>query len=100
MDRRVVIQSSAETTGDGGGLEQTWSTVATVWAGKEDSKGREFFAANQEIAERATRFRIRYRSGVTEKMRVSLDGRTYDIESIEEIGRREGLWLYCVARPA
>lgn len=99
MDRRVIIQSLTETTDSFGQLVQSWSTLATVWAEKTDLKGREYFAAAQVNAEITTRFRMRYRSDVTPLNRlVTADSREYDILSVAETGRRDGLEIMAKAR--
>lgn len=98
LDRRLTIQAVTETRGSAGDVVETWADVATVWAEKMDEKGREYFAAAQVTAERPTRFTIRWRSGLTAKHRVVCEGVTYDVQAIDEIGRRKGLWLYCLAR--
>jgi len=50
--------------------------------------GGERYEADQKVAERITKFIIRYNSSVTEVMRVVYGGCVYDILSIEEIGRQ------------
>jgi SPP1 family predicted phage head-tail adaptor len=98
MDRRIRIEQ-ATTSADGYGQPiETWSLLAEVWAEVAPLRGRELWAAQQVNAELTTRFRIRYRSDVTEKMRIICEGTEYDIESIAEIGRREGLEIMATAK--
>ncbi len=94
LDRKIVIESATETRDDYGAVVQTWATFATVWARKRDIRGSEQFTAQQVNARIAATFTVRWLDGVTEKMRISYDGQTWDIRSINEIGRREGLELY------
>ena len=45
------------------------------------------------------KYNIYYRDGLTPVDRlVDIDGKIYDIHAALEIGRREGLELYCAAR--
>lgn len=92
LDRRVTIQQS-QVTGHNSFNEpiRTWVDLATVWAQVTDVGGREYFAAAAVQAERTSRFLIRWRSDVTETMRISYGGKIYDIRSIAEVGRRVGL---------
>ena len=97
LDRRITIQAATETRDSQGGVVKVWATVAELWAERRDVRGREYFSARQEVAENMATFRIRWRTGITEKMRVLSDGKTYDIEAIAPIGRNEGLDLMAVA---
>lgn len=81
--RHEITIQAVTTTQDGyGGQTESWSTFATVRASVEPLQGREYFAAQQVQAEVTTRFRIRYLSGVTPKMRVLYDGRTFNVASV------------------
>lgn len=97
MDRRATLQSPAITRGDAGDVITGWTTVAEVWAGKRDVRGREFLAAGATQAEMETVITIRWREDVGAAWRVMIDGRAYDITGAAEIGRRDGLELRCVA---
>lgn len=59
-----------------------WADVATVWAGFEPIRGREYYTAKQEHAETVARFTIRYRSDVVAEMRIVFQGKYYDIEDV------------------
>lgn len=91
FDRYITIETPAETSNEFGELESTWSTQAQVWAKKEDNpagkSSKEDFSAARETAFLGTVWTIRYRSDITEKMRISHDSKTYDIISISEVGR-------------
>ena len=93
LDRKITIEDYTITTNDYGEEEKTWSTWATVWAEKRDKKGREYFEQSGEYTEQQTVFKVRYRDGVKATMRIKYDGTTYDIVSVAELGRREGLEL-------
>jgi SPP1 family predicted phage head-tail adaptor len=98
LDRRITLLRRAVAAPDANGSAvQSFTDYATVWAEKIDAGGREFFAGNQEQAELAVRFRIRYRSDVLATDRITLDGLNHDITHIQELGRREGLMLFATA---
>lgn len=98
LDRRVTLQTPTTSVGTLGGHSESWATLATVWANVRDLSGRETFnaqAAGSAVGKVVT---IRWLSGVEAKQRVLLpDGAVARIAWIEEIGRREGLKLYCEA---
>ena len=71
LRHRVVLQTYTETQDAFGGMTPTWSTLATVWAAVEWLMGREYLEAKQLEGELAVRIRIRNRTGVTERTRVT-----------------------------
>lgn len=98
LDRLATIRAKTLANDDAGQPIETWADVATVWTEKTDLRGREFFAAQANNAEIETRFRIRWRTGVTPENRIVFEGRDYEILSVAEIGRREGLEIMAKAR--
>src|SRR5690606_24006417 len=81
LRHRITIQAATETN-TSGSLSISWSDLATVWAAVEPLSGREYFAVQQSQNVVSTRIRIRHRADVTPQMRVSWDGRIFEIESI------------------
>lgn len=80
----------------------TWSDYLTVWAQAKPISGAETFAASQFQAKADIQFLIRWSNAsqtITTLDRVAFDGRTFDIVSVDEVGRREGLQIlgYTVA---
>lgn len=100
LRHRVTLQTVTETRDADGGVSESWTDTATLWAAVEPLRGREYFSAKALQAEVTTRIRLRYRAGVVPKQRVTwLDGsttHTYDIlEVIEPDTRRRELVLMC-----
>jgi SPP1 family predicted phage head-tail adaptor len=95
MNRRLQLLRRGltrnETTGED---TETFEQFAEVWAQKADSRGREFFAAQQVNSAVTLSFRIRFRTDLTSLDRCACDGVTYNIEHIAEIGQREGLEIF------
>ena len=56
-----------------------------------DRQGSESYEADRNTAKGTTVFNIRYRSGITAKMRVVYQGGWYDIFSVKAIGRKKEL---------
>lgn len=98
LDRRIDLLATTQDVDAMGGPTKTTAVLATVWAEKRNLRGRERFAAAAISAEIDTVFRIRYRDDVTPVDAISCDGRTYDVVSVAEIGRREGLEIMATAR--
>lgn len=101
LDRRVALQRATTTQNATTGEQvRIWADEATVWAQVEPLAGSELFRAQQLEAKADTRFRIRYRTGITpaETLRIAYGGRYYDLRSVVELGRREGLEILAEAR--
>lgn len=99
LDRRIVLEQNTPTRDSLGAPIASWATFATVWAQVRPQRGTEPFQGDQENPRRPTTFRLRYRGDLTEDMRIVYAGDTYDIESIAEIGRQEGLEITATAQP-
>lgn len=98
LDRRVdILKRSVSENLQGEGIE-TFDVVETVWAEMSDLRGREFFASQQVQTEVSTRFRMRYRAGVTTADRLACDGQQYDITQVAVLGRKAGLEILGAAR--
>lgn len=91
LDRRITIQSLVETQDDFGQPVQTTVVLATVWANVAPLRGKEPFQGEQFNAQQVVVFTVRWRDDVDATMRIEHEGETYDIQSVSEIGRREGL---------
>lgn len=98
LRHRVELQQSV--TGrnpETGGVIDEWQPVATVWASIEPLSAREFIAAGATQASVTTRITIRYREGVTARMRAIYRDKVYNIEGVLPDPRsgREYLTLPC-----
>ncbi len=95
LRHRVTIQQATETQNSYGEIVQAWTTVATVWASIEARGVRESFAASQQFATADHIITIRYRSGVTAKMRIVYGSRVFDIQgAVDPDGRKRTLMIY------
>lgn len=96
MDRRITLQEHVATRAPNGEELRAWADVATVYAEKKYAKGSEDYQADQKQAVQRVVWRIRYRAGVTPLLRVvDAEGLLYQVEAVQEIGRRQGLLLNC-----
>ena len=96
IDIEHLVAASPDQTPEGA-PDETWTVLLNdIWAAVEPLNGRELFAAQEHHGEVTTRIRIRYRTGITDKMRVAFDGTYYDIKYIldPEMRHRE-LHLLC-----
>jgi SPP1 family predicted phage head-tail adaptor len=94
MRHRVTIEEPVRTGDEGGGADISWAPVVTVWAEIQPKTGREVFESDQ-LGGRVTHdVRMRFRAGVTPKMRIVHNGRSFDVRFVVNVGER-GEWLIC-----
>lgn len=101
MRERVALHSPSPSLDEIGGLEQSWSVFATVWARVTPASNREWWHREQTQASGGWRVTIRYRSDVTTKHRVVWRGLTLEVTGIDNTDeRRRFLTLTCEERTA
>lgn len=102
LDRKITLQRATFTQNDFGEQIATgWADLATVWGSKKDVSDGERLQAGELTADRVTRFQIRYDSAWSDLSpvdRLSFESRTYEIQAVKEIGRREGIEITAAAR--
>ncbi len=95
MRQRIALQAKTVTKSEGI-LQESWTTVAKLWAAVADISGREYFQAQAVQSEVTTRIKIRYRTGITPSMRVLYDSRVFAILSvIDKDERHRVIELMC-----
>jgi len=93
LDRRITIQGKTEVVSSNGQRTLTWSTFISTWSNPVEKDGYEKTDNSNRSTERKVHFRIRYRSDVTNEMRVIWEGKYYKIEDTKELGRQDGLMI-------
>ena len=88
-DQKATIESPTEGTNSIGEPTFTYSTFATRWIALLPLSGAERVASMHNEGTVTHRVRMRYTSGLKPKMRLVSDGRTFEIDSVVERGRRE-----------
>jgi SPP1 family predicted phage head-tail adaptor len=93
LNKRITFQSQSSTQDSFGQPVDTWSDVATVWAGIITTGGKEFYAAQKLHAETTAVMKIRYRTDLLPTMRIKYGSRYFDILAINDVdeGHREML---------
>ncbi len=90
LRHRITIQQNAPTRNGKGEEVDSWSTFGggARCAAVIPLAGREAFNAQQRHAAAELRIELRYLAGITTKMRVSYDGRLFDILDVADIEER------------
>jgi SPP1 family predicted phage head-tail adaptor len=101
LDTIVEFQRATTTLDEFNSATETWSTLARVFASREDMSGREMLAAQQVGAALQSRFRVRWSSVIatlTPHDRLICDGSIWNIAGITDIGRNRYRLLLATRR--
>ena len=89
MDSLATVQTPTESANGIGEPILTWSDFATRWIAIVPLTGNEQMTAMAQEGSVTHRIRMRYTSGMKPKMRLISEGRTFEVMSVVERGRRE-----------
>lgn len=96
LRHRISIEQLARVEDGGGGSATTWSELTAAYAKVVPLRGDEGEVAGQVGATLTHRIEMRYRAGVTSKMRVNLGGRVMNIRAVINVDERNReLHLMC-----
>lgn len=79
-----------------------WVYFASAWASREQVTDQERFERSDQLLQDETmvRWKIRYRTDLTDKMRVIWDGRAFDIQKVEQPDNTDRMMsLLCLEVP-
>ncbi|MFO1243111.1 MAG: phage head closure protein [Rickettsiales bacterium] len=94
LRHRITIEQPVRSTDGQGGYTKNWTALATVWARMSAGSGSENTATRQLASETAYRVTIRYRSDVTNAMRLNWNNRLFNIRTvIDPDGKQQSLVL-------
>ncbi len=85
LNKRITIQKFTTTENDMGDSISEWADYKTLWASVSNLHGREFWQAQQVSSENTVKFTIRYCKDIDTTMRISFNGKVYDIKFIDNI---------------
>ncbi len=98
-DRQIILRAPVDGKSTTGGPITTYPVdTHTVWAHVIPASGSERFRGQREISIQDLIFEVYYLSDVTVKWQIGYESENYDIQSVAEFKRREGLQI--VARLA
>lgn len=86
---RIIIESQVRTPDGQGGFTATWSTFAERWSEIKDKKAQQVYFANQLQHQVSHQMIMRYVSGLKAEMRISFDGRIFEIREMIDVGERK-----------
>ncbi|TVT39631.1 head-tail adaptor protein [Hymenobacter setariae] len=100
FDRQLLLQRPAVVAQNdfGESAPAGFEDVATVWGEQKPGTGAESVIGQQQTAQQAANWQIRYRADITPTWQFVCEGHTYQIIAIQEVGRRAGLLLTTYSR--
>lgn len=87
--KRIEILSQTRIDDGAGGATVAWSTVETAWASVERLAGSRDFSGDRRAQLRRIAATIRWRPAAMPGRRLRLEGRDYEIVSVESVDERE-----------
>ncbi len=88
LRQRLTLEMPSRTGDGGGGANETWVTVAELWAALRPLSGAERLEADSISGRVTHEVWIRHLSGVTPQMRFRLDTRLFDIRAVIDVEER------------
>lgn len=88
LRHRIAFQTSTKTKDAGGGLIETWATIATVWGSISPLIGRELTNAQMRNSETTHQITIRYLSTVNAKGRILFGSRIFQLFEVLNMDER------------
>ena len=96
LRHRITIERKTAGADAWGQPVETWETVAIAPAEVWPLSGREYIAAQAEQAGVTTKITVRYQAGIEPAMRITHDGKTYNIKAVlPDPTARRHLTLMC-----
>lgn len=93
LDREVTFQSVVEIKNNFNELVPTFSDAFTTFAKVTELLGKEGYEGEQKQNRSDIRLKIRFREDISIEHRFVYNNQTYDITSIQELGRRDALLI-------
>jgi SPP1 family predicted phage head-tail adaptor len=92
LRKRVTLQAETPSTDSAGGYALVWTDVMTVWAEIIPASGQKIFTDGHLEGHVTHRVTMRYQSGITTDMRLTCNGRVFNIRSVLNSGE-SNRWL-------
>lgn len=86
LNRRIVIESLAQTKDTQGGMVDSWTLLTNAWAKVMNLSGNEKKVTlhGGQVAEARTEFTVRFNAAISAKHRISYNGKIYNIKHVND----------------
>lgn len=82
LRKRITLQSETSTADNAGGYTLGWTNVITVWGKIQPVSGQKVFTDGHLEGHVTHRVTLRYQSGITTDMRMTYNGRVFNIRAV------------------
>jgi len=89
LRHKVQLERRVQVSDDAGGFAESWEKVATLWASIDRVRAGERYMAGLVTASATHLFRFRHVADISPSMRLSYEGRIFNIRSIHDVGERQ-----------
>ncbi|MEW5248912.1 phage head closure protein [Microbulbifer discodermiae] len=97
LRHRVILQKRTLSSSATGSKQEVWIDLAPVWAEVKPHAARELAAADSRYQETSHQVTIRYRAGITSKMRLLFGTRVLQVETIIN-AMEQNRWLHLLCK--
>lgn len=97
LNHRINIEQRAAGVDAIGQPVESWELIAAVWSDVRHKSGLSSIKGDADVSLVQVSIRIRYSAGIDAGMRVTHDGKQYDIKAVLPVERRKFLDLVCEA---
>ncbi len=95
LRHRLTLEAASRAPDGGGGADENWSAIATIWASIAPASGAETVDADALRGRISHEIVFRYRSGIAPAMRLRHGTRMFDIAAVLDVDERRR-WLKCL----
>lgn len=92
LNQRITLLKPINSVDNNGFEIDSYYIYKKVWAKVSNLRGKEYFFAEAIKAEQTVKFTIRYQKDIDTTMKILFRGKTYDINSIDNINY-ENRWI-------
>jgi SPP1 family predicted phage head-tail adaptor len=92
LKHRIIILTEQSTKDADGFVKKTWAELYSIWAYVNDISGKAFYQQDAEKQVKTITCTIRYRTDITESMRIAFRDETYRIMRIYQ-GEYDNHWM-------
>lgn len=88
LDRRASLLQKTRNDDGGGGYDESWTVLATVWVSLTAAGGSDGFGPDANESRGKYRIGLRRRDDVAAGMRIAIGTRSFDVVLVQDEGAR------------
>lgn len=93
LTERIMLQKPVEVQDSTGAMVTEWQDEKALWAQVTPIGGREGLRSNRAVAAKTSRFRIRFRRGITPKHRIVWESIVWNILYVDQVNAATDIFI-------